>query len=327
MDFWSLFGESKVFSIDKEAEDSEPITNSAESPLYRPITFNDYIGQEKAKNILKSFIAGTKKYKKPFPHTIIYGNAGCGKTTLARIIAHELDTKWIELLAQDINVEEFLSAIHEVNGGIIFLDEVHRMKRDTVEQLYSLMEDFMWNGSPVTPFTLIGATTEIGEIIKNRRPFYERHKIIIELEDYSTDDMYRIIDKYIDKTYPDDPKDEDKLLCIAENSRCTPRKAIRLSDYLYYSDLPMKSVLFNNNIIENGFMDKDLKILDYLHKIKHPVGVDCLALYLDVPIITYNYEVEPYLIKTGVISRTPRGRVITKCEINVMKSLKKAKGK
>jgi len=138
--------------------------------------------------------------------------------------------------------------------------------------------------------------------------------------------MYRIITKYIDKTYPDEEKDEDKLLCIAENSRYTPRKAIRLSDYLYYSDLPIKRVLENNNIIEDGFMDKDLKILDYLNKVKHPVGVDCLALYLDVPTITYNYEVEPYLIKTGVISRTPRGRVVTKCGINVMKKLKAAKG-
>lgn len=304
----------------EEVPDTVPETNS---PLYRPLSFNDYIGQDKSKNILKSFIKGTKKFDKTFPHTIIYGNAGCGKTTLARIIANELKIGWIELLAQDIGVDEFLSAIREVDGGIIFLDEVHRMKRDTVEQLYSLMEDFMWNGQPVTPFTLIGATTEIGEIIKTRRPFYDRHKIIIELEDYTTDDMYKIIDKYIDKTYPDEPKAKAKLLTIAENSRYTPRKSIRLADYLYYSDLTMDEVLRNNNIIEKGYMVKDLKVLDYLKKVGHPVGVDCLALYLDVPTVTYNYEVEPYLIKMGAISRTPRGRTITEKGKKILENLKK----
>jgi len=339
MEFWELFGgKGKTFDINGEVvnpdeetqiepvEETQVEQKETESPLYRPITFNDYIGQEKSKEILKAFITGTKKYKTPFPHTIIYGNAGCGKTTLARIIANEVGVKMIELLAQDINVEEFLSSISEVNGGIIFLDEVHRMKRDTVEQLYSLMEDFMWNGSPIIPFTLIGATTEIGEIIKTRKPFYDRHKIIIELEDYTEEDMYKIIDKYIDRTYPDELKVEARLYCIAENSRFTPRKAIRLADYLYYSDGTMANVLKNNNIIEKGYTTKDLKVLDYLNKIGKPIGIDCLALYLDIPTVTFNYEVEPYLIKTGCISRTARGRIITSVGINVLKSLKKAKG-
>jgi holliday junction DNA helicase RuvB len=278
--------------------------------LYRPLNFDDYIGQQKAKNILKAFITGSRKFKKPYPHTLIHGNAGTGKTTLARIIANQLGVEWSELLAQDINIDEFLFTINQVNGGIIFLDEVHRMKRDTVEQLYSLMEDFMWNGSLVEPFTLIGATTEIGEIIKTRRPFYERFKVIIELEDYTVDDIYQIINKYVNKTYPDETKVEADLRLMSKNSRVTPRRGIKLSDYLFYSGLPATTVLEDNDIIDNGYTYKDLKTLQYLRKINKPIGIDCLALYLDIPIISYNYEIEPYLIKTECINRTSRGRVI-----------------
>jgi holliday junction DNA helicase RuvB len=289
--------------------------------LYRPLDFDDYIGQPKAKNRLKAFIVGSKKFNKPYPHVLIHGNAGTGKTTLARIIAEQLQVRWSELLAQDINVEEFLSAISEVDGGIIFLDEIHRMKRTTVEQLYSLMEDFMWNGVMVKPFTLIGATTEIGEIIKTRRPFYERFKLVIELEDYTINDIHKIISKYADKTYPDEPKIDTDLMLLAENSRLTPRRGIKLSDYLFYSGFSVIKVLEDNDIIDKGYTYKDLKTLKYLKKVNKPVGMDCLSLYLDIPIISYNYEIEPYLIKTECINRTARGRMVSPTGIKLITHL------
>ena len=296
------------------------------SSIYRPISFTDYIGQEKAKNMLKAFIAGSRKFEKIYPHTIIHGNAGCGKTTLARIIASEVGVPFTELLAQDTEVESFLESINKANGGIIFLDEVHRMKRDTVEQLYSIMEDFMWNGKSVPEFTLIGATTEIGEIIKNRKPFYDRFKIIIELEDYTDDDMYNIIKKYVKKTFEEERLQTKALKIIAGNSRTTPRKAFRLADYLYYSGKKIKKVLADNQIIDKGYTEKDLRVLEYLHKNGKPVGLDTISLYLGVPVVTYNYEIEPYLVKSGLLMRTSRGRTITQDGIIEMKSLQQKKG-
>lgn len=310
-----------------EEDDGIDIFEEKEEPsLYRPLSFKDYIGQEKAKNMLKAFIVGSYKFKKVYPHTIIHGSSGCGKTTLARIIAQELGVSFKELLAQDTEVETFLEAINEVNGGMIFLDEIHRMKRDTVEQLYSIMEDFTWNGKAVPEFTLIGATTEIGEILKTRKPFYERFKIIIELEDYSNDNMYSIIKKYVAKTYKGERLQTKALKIISENSRVTPRKAIRLADYLYYSGKKIKKVLADNQIIDKGYTEKDLRVLEYLHKNGKPVGLDTISLYLGVPVVTYNYEIEPYLVKSGLLMRTSRGRTITQDGIIEMKSLQQKKG-
>lgn len=310
-----------IYGKEKYVYEEPTETIETTSAIYRPITFNDYIGQEKAKNILKSFIKGTNKFETVFPHTIIHGNAGCGKTTLARIIANEVDVTLTELLAKDIEIDEFLRTLDTIEGGIIFLDEVHRMNRDTVEKLYSIMEDFTWNGVAVPQFTLIGATTEIGEIIKTRRPFYDRFKIIIELEDYTNDDMYKLLSKYVDKTFSEETKKITAMKIISKNSRLTPRKAIRLTDYLYYSGKAVTKVLIDNGIIDKGFTDKDLKVLAYLNEINKPIGIDSLSLYLDVPAVTYNYEIEPYLVKTGCIVRTSKGRTITKQGIEELKNL------
>jgi len=184
------------------------------------------------------------------------------------------------------------------------------------------MEDFMWNGQYIPHFTLIGATTEIGEIIKNRKPFYDRFKIIIELEDYTTQNMLQIIKKYVIESYKNEPLRIKALKLIAENSRLTPRKSIRLADYLYYSGKSIIQVFQDNQIIDKGYTTKDLKVLEYLQKSGKAVGLDTLSLYLDIPQVTYNYDIEPYLVKTGLIQRTAKGRIITQCGINELNNLK-----
>lgn len=325
-----------LFIIDEDIQQETPQTPIFEedtkeeknSGVYRPLTFNDYIGQKKAKKILQSFMNGTQKFGVVYPHTIIHGNAGCGKTTLAKIIANELNVEFKEMLAQDVPIEEFLHSIKEVNGGVIFLDEIHRMNRDTVEQLYTIMEDFEWNGQKVPEFTLIGATTEIGEIIKNRKPFFERFGIIIELQDYSIDDMFTLLYKYSEKSFNkyqnlqvSDYKEDIKT--ISENCRSTPRKGIRLINYMFYSQQKVVEVLKDNKIISGGFTEKDLQVLKYLHKINKPIGVDTLSLYLNIPKTSYSYEIEPYLIKTGCLIRSSRGRIITQKGVKKMKKLEK----
>jgi len=313
----------KVVTRKSYVQPKVTLNNTNKPHLYRPNTFEYYIGQTKAKHILKSFISGTKKLNKIFPHVLIHGSAGCGKTTLARIIANELNIPFVEGLAGDLDLNSLAELHKQAQNGILFLDEIHRMNRDTAEIFYSIMEDFTYGGQSVPPLTLIGATTEVGEIIKNRKPFYDRFKIIIELEPYTTQDMFEIIKRYTYKTYSNNNINENNLKVIAQNARNTPRHAIRLTDYLYYSEESIDNVLSNNNIIADGYTNKDFKLLEYLYNNKKPVGIDTISLYLNTSQENYNYDIEPYLIQQGVITRTARGRIISQIGEQVYFQLKK----
>ena len=115
------------------------------SNIYRPILFKDYIGQTDAKETIKSYIEGTKKRNKIFPHFLINGSAGCGKTTLVRIIANELQVGITELVGKGIfDLEQLVEYFINAQGGIVFVDEIHSLSREFVEPLYTIMEDFTY---------------------------------------------------------------------------------------------------------------------------------------------------------------------------------------
>jgi Holliday junction resolvasome RuvABC ATP-dependent DNA helicase subunit len=163
--------------------------------------FKDYLGQTKAKTILSKYIS---KFKgKALPHIIIHGNAGCGKTTLARTIATEHNVPFVEVISKSISsAQHLVKIIESANGGIVFIDELHGLKRERVEIIYSMMEDFKYNGKDITPFTLIGATTEYGELLRSRRPFVDRFKVNIELEPYTSDIIEELTKNYAKKNHP-----------------------------------------------------------------------------------------------------------------------------
>lgn len=297
---------------EKRAELLKGMSTNNKVNIFRPTNFSEYIGQEKAKDILKSYISATKQREKIFPHVLIHGKPGCGKTTLARIIANELGVKFTETMTSEItNFYGLLFKINLADGGILFLDEIHSLERTTAESIYTIMEDFTFEGRPVKPFTLIGATTELGEIIKDRKPFYDRFKIIIELEDYTPEEITKIVYQYKQNSFPTDLVSNPTLDIIGKNSRGTPRNGIRLLEATVYLNGDIKRTLKNFSVIYEGYTLKDLKLLEYLNNNPKGVGLQGLVAYLDIDMESYVYNVEPFLLQNGLVVRTPRGRKIS----------------
>lgn len=298
-------------------------TSTKSKTIFRPTEFNQYIGQEHAKTLLKNYIKGTGKREVIFPHTLIHGSAGYGKTTLAKILAHQLKVTLVETITSDITDFSCLqSLIESCNGGILFLDEIHSIDRNNAEKLYSIMEDFSYSGQEINPFTLIGATTELGEILRNRRPFYDRFKIILGLAEYNTEELTAIIKQYNQKMFEKEKLDNGVLRKIAGNSRSTPRTAIRLLEATIYFDGDIDKVLKCFNIIQSGYTKTDLQLLKYMNQNPNGIGLQGIATYLDTSKDNYLYETEPYLLKNGLIIRTPRGRKISEKGINTINILK-----
>ena len=292
--------------------------------LFRPENFNEYIGQEKAKDILGDYIRGITKRKLVFPHTLIHGSAGMGKTTLAYIIAHQLKVKLVETITSDIiDFKDLKNNINACEGGILFLDEIHSITRETAEKMYTIMEDFKYKGESIQSFTLMGATTELGEIIKNRKPFYDRFKIIIELEEYNIKELVRILKQYKDNMFVSDKIHGRIFRCVALNCRGTPRTGIRLLEATIYANTDIKKVLKNFSIIKYGYTNKDLKLLEYMKKNNHPIGLQSIAAYLGTSQYNYLYEIEPYLLSNGIMTRTSRGRKISEDGIELIKHLRR----
>lgn len=309
---------------------TEPVIITPEIPpvassvsIYRPLGFNEYIGQQKAKDKLQTYIKGIKERNLIFPHLLIYGKAGCGKTTLARIVANELGVKFQEVITANISDIEILKYyIIQANKGIIFLDEIHSLPRDIAERIYTIMEDFKDNNKPIQPFTLVGATTELGELIKNRNPFVARFKIKIELEDYNYQELEQIAKQYKDKMFKSDNISDIVYEIIAKNCRYTPRLAINLLEETIYSG-NIETTLKNNNIIKNGYTYKDLKVLKYLAQNEKGIGLNGLAAYLETSTKNFQYEIEGLLIKNELITRGTRGRKITNKGLDLIKELEK----
>ncbi len=303
-----------------------PSNNTTETEqittIFRPSTFSEYIGQYKAKRLLETYMLGVIKRNIVFPHVLIHSSPGMGKTTLARLLSKELKVNFIETIASEIkDVAKLLDLIYKVKDGILFLDEIHAMPREIAEKLYPMMEDFQFDGNNIPYFTLIGATTELGEIIKNRKPFMQRFKIPIELEKYTIEDLIIIAKQYKNSMFPRDELAEDKYRTIAQNCRYTPRIAITLLESTIYFDGDIGDVLDVFGIVKDGYTTKDIKLLKYILSNKTGVGLDGLASYLDTSVANYKYEIEPYLLQNGLIIRTPRGRKISEQGIQLLREI------
>lgn len=336
--FWMLFLhlldnflKDKGISISKEEKIEPNLFNveKKEEPkivgAYRPEKLKDFIGQEKVKKILAKYINRVKELNRQFPHTIFLGNAGLGKTTLARILAKELNYNFTEILASKLTKEDLIVELVE-KGGLLFLDEIHSLPRNLAEIFYPLMEDFKYENKFINPFTLVGATTELGEIIKDKKPFLDRFKLLLELENYSIEDLKKIAEKYILNTYGEEFLNKEILEEIARNSRNVPRNVIRLCEnsvmFNASSEKDMREVLTNFNIIKNGFTVKDLQVLRILNSTQ-VLGAQGLASTLGITFSNYLYFIEPYLLGNGLIARTPKGRMITDKGKKILKELEK----
>lgn len=305
-----------VFDETKESLVTNPpiLSNSlAPNPsLYRPLSFDEYIGQTKAKSILNAFINGTKARGKQLPHLLIHGSAGCGKTTLAKIVAKELGLKFTEIISTNsIDIYELFEIFTEVDGGVVFLDEVHALPRDIVESLYPIMEDFRYGDKVFKPFTLIGATTEPGEIIQDRKPFYDRFKNKIKLSDYNLEEMTKIVKQYFAKTFPGENIDESIFEKVAENSRFTPRIAISILETTVYMNGDFETAIDSFDILYKGYNLDDLKYLSFLKKHTKGVGISAIAGCLGTSRDNVSQNTESWLLKNSLIEITKQGRKLT----------------
>jgi len=302
-----------ITKVEKKLPDErkEIIYNLSKINIYKPMTFDSYIGQNKAKTILKNYILGTKEKNKIFPHTLLSGGSGTGKTTLARIIATELDKSLTEIITSEItDKDNLLTKIKETKGGILFLDEVHSLQRDLAETIYSMMEYFTHNGVSIEPFTLIGATTEIGEIIKTRAPFYERFKIVLDLNSYSLDDINKILLDYNINSLKERGIKYEQIKKISLNSKLNPRRAKRLLEAFSYFNGDINKMLESFDIINNGLTTKDMRALSILNTY-NILGLQNIASYLGISVDNYLYDIEPFLLRSELILRTSRGRKLT----------------
>ena len=287
-----------------------------------PSNFKQYIGQEKAKRLLERYVAGIKKRNLSFPHCLISGDAGKGKTTLARIIGRMLGKKYYETIAS--NVKDPTELLMKNKGGIVFIDEIHSFSREQVEGMYQMMEDFTAEGESIAPFTLIGATTEVGEMIEDRLPFYERFKIVVNLEDYTYRELLKLIYIHKNKLFKTERLPHGTIPQIALNCRGNPRRAVKLLESTVYFDGDVREVFKSYRILWQGFTETDKKVLEYL-TMAPTVGMQSVASYLGTSQQNYLYDVEPYLLKTGMILRLPRGRQISLLGKRLLHTLRRIK--
>ena len=298
----------------------------------RPLTLSEYVGQEQFKDNLKVFITAAKNRDEPLDHILLYGPPGLGKTTLAYVIANEMGTNIRLVNGPSIEKTGDLAAILSSlgEGDVLFIDEIHRIPRVVEEILYEAMEDyrltFMTGHNEdarnisinLKPFTLVGATTKPGDLSS---PLRDRFGIINRLNYYTIEELEKIV-KRTSRVFNMPISDEASNM-IAVRSRGTPRIANRLyrriRDFASYEfNDKIDSKLTENSLMRLridalGLDEIDVRYLTALIKRFNggPVGLETLASTIGEEIRNLEEVYEPYLLKLGLINKTPRGRVAT----------------
>lgn len=321
--------------VEIEQFDAEESTETS----LRPDAWNEYIGQEQIKKNLGVFIQASKMRNEALDHTLFYGPPGLGKTTLALIIANEMNTNIKVTAAPMIEKSGDLAAImtNLDEGDILFIDEIHRLSPAVEEILYSAMEDFRLDiiiGSgpaaqtvkiDLPRFTLIGATTRAGML---SNPLRDRFGMNFRMNFYTPQELAEIITQASNKLEKEIHK--EAAIEIARRSRGTPRIALRLlrrvrdfSDVANESSILHKRTLFaldQLGINGHGFDEMDIRLLEYLMQAKgRPMGLSTIAAALSEDEGTVEDVLEPYLLANGYLERTARGRVATQKSYEILK--------
>ena len=315
--------ENRIVAPEYAADDLE-----AEGSL-RPKTLTEYIGQEKAKQNMSVYIEAARGRAEPLDHVLLYGPPGLGKTTLAGIIANEMNVNIRITSGPAIEKAGDLAALltNLAENDILFIDEIHRLSRAVEEVLYPAMEDnaldiIIGKGPSARSiridlprFTLVGATTRAGQLTG---PLRDRFGVIIRLEMYTPEQLEQIIMR--SSGILNIACDEDGARELAKRSRGTPRIANRLlkrvrdfaqvlGDGTIHAKIAAEA-LGRLEIDELGLDNIDRIILETMIKNYGggPVGLDTLAAAIGEESITIEDVYEPYLMQIGFLSRTPRGR-------------------
>jgi len=316
---------------------STPILQEEESGFeftLRPRKMAEFVGQNRIKENLGIFIQAAKQRGDALDHTLLYGPPGLGKTTLAHIIANEMEGGIQSISGSAIDrpgdLAKILTNTELQDGDILFIDEIHRLPPQVEEVLYSAMEDFkvdiiLGKGArtrfvklPLPRFTLVGATTRAGLLTS---PLRNRFGVVSRLDFYGKEDLYKIVLRSAAIL-----KIEIELKGareIARRSRGTPRIANRLLRRVRdYAQVKGEGIVTKKmadqalamlEVDEKGLDSMDRKILEtILYKFNGgPVGLKTLAMAVNEEPETIEEVYEPYLVQEGFINRTPKGRVVT----------------
>jgi Holliday junction DNA helicase RuvB len=312
-----------------------PVAREREEHLdrtVRPKILADYIGQHAVREQMEIFIGAAKKRKEALDHTLVFGPPGLGKTTLANIIANEMNVSLKSTSGPVLEKAGDLAALltNLEAGDVLFIDEIHRLSPVVEEILYPAMEDFqldiMIGEGPAArsikldlpPFTLVGATTRAGLLTA---PLRDRFGIVQRLEFYNVSDLTRIVARSAQMLGI--IMEEGGAAEIAKRSRGTPRIANRLLRRVRdFAEVKSNgevtatiadSALNMLKVDERGFdhMDRRLLMAMMNNFDGGPVGVESLAAAISEDRGTIEDVIEPYLIQQGFMARTPRGRILT----------------
>jgi Holliday junction DNA helicase RuvB len=311
----------------------EPIAGEEEREIsLRPRRLHEFLGQQGMKENLSVFIAAAKERDESLDHLFLIGPPGLGKTTLAQVVANELEAGFTQTSAPALDKPKDLAGLltNLKKGDVFFIDEIHRLKPAIEELLYIAMEDYeldwiVGQGPmartlriPIQPFTLVGATTKAGVVSS---PLVSRFGITCRFSFYEQADMEAIVRRSAGLLNVSIEADAAALL--AKSSRGTPRVVNRLlrrmRDFAQFAGTPsitpevVRDALARLEIDDLGLEKQDREILKMIIERYRggPVGAETLAISIGESVETLEDYYEPYLIQAGLLQRSPRGRMVT----------------
>lgn len=298
----------------------------------RPETFEEMVGQTQAKEVVKVLIKSSQIKNESVPHILFSGKSGNGKTTLAKIVAKEINGNIFSLNCATVkNHKQLLAVIDDMcDKDVLFLDEIHSLPKSVCESLYTIMEDFCYSDNsgfeiPISKITIIGASTEIGYLPD---PLKRRFKFIAEFVDYTLDELVEVC--YLVCRKRGFTLNKNIAEVIANTCKGNPSKMVNRTEWIYSYMISneLKTLKADDiiNIIglqgvnKDGLENKDIQYLEVL-KENGALSLRSLAQKLNLDAKTVEKDVEPYLNSIGLFQITKKGRELTKKGILYVKNL------